>query len=162
MEPQWGPMRANGGKWGATCEITIVSSCITIVYNGPIRPTGGNVRDHNSLNNLSVRVLYNCSNNLVNGSRGAQSVARLLFGHFYYKTTVQLTLFTFLTRGPEWNSYFCFNITEITSFTLVFALYEKQMGANGGQWRPTGAHARSQLLLHVFTGPMRDHNCCFM
>ena len=26
----------------------------------------------------------------------------------------------------------------------------RQMGANGSQWRPTVANARSQLLLHVF------------
>ena len=42
-------------------------------------------------------VLYN-SSNLVSALRGAISMARLLSGHFYYKTQVQLTLFTFLTR----------------------------------------------------------------
>ena len=53
------------------------------------------------LNSLSVRVLYNSSNNLVSASRGAESTVRPLFGNFYYKTQVQLTLFMFLTRSPQ-------------------------------------------------------------
>ena len=54
-----------------------------------------------SLNSLSVRVLYIFSNNLASGYRGAKSVQRVLFEHFYYKTKVKLTVFTFLTRGPQ-------------------------------------------------------------
>ena len=37
---------------------------------------------------------------LTSAQRGAKSVKRILFGHFYYTTQVKLTLFTFLTRGP--------------------------------------------------------------
>ena len=89
----------------------------------------------------------------MSGLDGAKSVARLLFGHFYYKTKVKLTLFTFLACGPQWNAYFCFNIVEITSFTMLAFFWI----ANGGQWGPTGQGNLGMVVVTTRDGPKVYH-----
>ena len=44
---------------------------------------------------------YIFSNNLARVLRGAKSVVRQLFLHFYYKTQMKLTVFSSLTRSPK-------------------------------------------------------------